>query len=615
MNIDRVYLELKNKKLRPLKQKQVKIATFDIETHDWIYPYAVGFYDGQDYKEFLGKKCVSDFLKFVLHDKYRAYTIFAHNGGRFDFNFLLEYLKNKKYDMHLIFQGSSCIRMKIYHSQEGKINNRNNRNQTVFADSYALLKFSLDRLTKDFNVMHKKINFMDKQEQERDYDYLYRLYKENDNRFYEYLKNDVLGLYEVIESFERTINDHNGIMSMTIASTALKTFQSGYLQRFLKMSDYDTNIEMKKAYYGGRTEIFRMFLPDGKYNCYDINSLYPYVMFNNDFPISRPIKILNTSSKTIFEKIGISECTIQAPDDIYFPVLPYRKVFKNYSKLIFPVGKFRGYWDHSLLKKAYELGYKINIHKTYIFQSDYIFEDYVKDFYKLKNNSEKDTPSYLIAKLMLNSLYGKFGQNQDTESIVKINNSKELLKHEIVGVVSPDYNLFKVKSRSKGSFFLPQISIHVTALSQLRLYDFIEKLADKENIVAYCDTDSIFTDGKLSCSNRLGDMKLEYPFYKGYFLLPKTYCIKKSDGIKIKAKGFIGEFAKQLTENDFSKAIFHNDLSGFCLESNSLKFNSIKTSNVRHHCFVSTDNIKKSIHSNYDKRTILPDLDTKPLKI
>ena len=78
---------------------------------------------------------------------------------------------------------------------------------------------------------------MDKEGTERDYEYLYRLYLEKDKRFHDYLNNDVYGLYEVLMKFKKLITENNGQMGMTIASTSLKTFKTGYLQQKIKMTN------------------------------------------------------------------------------------------------------------------------------------------------------------------------------------------------------------------------------------------------------------------------------------------------------------------------------------------------------------------------------------------
>jgi hypothetical protein len=295
---------------------------------------------------------------------------------------------------------------------------------------------------------------------------------------------------------------------------------------------------------------------------------------------------------------------------MYVPLLPYR----YNDKLYFPTGKFEGYWDNELLRKAYELGYKIEPKKAYVFRSEKLFTEYIDKFYKLKQRSKQKSAPYLIAKLLMNSLYGKFGQSQESEKLVKALGKDEIDKLEIINAVDIDCGLFKAKTESKGTHFIPQISLHVTALAQLVLYEFIERILDKGKLVAYCDTDSIFTDLKLPTSKKLGDMKLEYDFKRGYFLRPKNYYIVKDKKDKTKAKGYSKEFQKKLTESSYKKALFKKDYSDFTMVSEDV-INPMKSSYRRHGSFTSVDKRRKSILKEYDKRNILKDFNTKPKNI
>lgn len=588
---------------------KVKFAVFDIETRNWIYPYALSFYDGNIYKVFKGVNCITDFIKFIVRHKYRGYNIYAHNGGKFDFNFLLNELRGFDFPFKIIAQSGRIVELKVYQNND-ELKKLKSWNNVKFVDSYMLLPYSLDKLTKDFNVKHKKLNFMGNLKDKRDYEYLYELYKKKDKRFDNYIMNDCYGLYEVLIKFHEIIYNRGGNVGLTLASTSLKTFKKSYLNTGIKMAKRSVNDEMRLAYYGGRTEIFKQFVNGKKYYWYDINSLYPFVMFNHKYPISPPKTILNPTKETIFEHMGITKCKVKAPKNIEIPLLPYR-----HNKLFFPIGEFEGYWDNCLLVKAYELGYKITPLKAFVFDSDYIFKDYINTFYKLKKQSKSKTAPYIIAKLLMNSLYGKFGQNQDSEQIIKIKG--DVSDYEVTDIIDIDYGLYKVKSESKGNHFIPQISIHVTALAQLYLYEFFELILKNGHEVFYCDTDSIATDyGKLKCGKDLGQWKLEHKFTKGYFLLPKTYWIKLLDEKenKIRAKGYISSFQKNLNEKCFRLALFDKNYKGFEMVSDE-KILPFKSSFKRHGSFVSKDVVKKSIKTLYDKRKVLKDWSTKPYTV
>nr|YP_009690151.1 DNA polymerase family B [Porodaedalea pini]QEG56931.1 DNA polymerase family B [Porodaedalea pini] len=47
----------------------------------------------------------------------------------------------------------------------------------------------------------------------------------------------------------------------------------------------------------------------------------------------------------------------------------------------------------------------------YIFKSDFIFKEYIEELNLIKESSEKGSAMYLISKILMNSLYGRFGLN------------------------------------------------------------------------------------------------------------------------------------------------------------------------------------------------------------
>ena len=113
------------------KQDDVKPcnkSVFDIETINWIEPYAVGFYDdNKDYTEFAGKDCILQFIEHFLSRKYRGNVCYAHNGGKFDFSFILKELYNKKYqDKYIIepMRASSRIIKICLKSWRWKVNKK-----------------------------------------------------------------------------------------------------------------------------------------------------------------------------------------------------------------------------------------------------------------------------------------------------------------------------------------------------------------------------------------------------------------------------------------------------------------------------------------------------------
>ena len=75
------------------------------------------------------------------------------------------------------------------------------------------------------------------------------------------------------------------------------------------------------------------------------------------------------------------------------------------------------------------LGYKFNIIRGYKFEAKILFKEYIQELYNLRLEYSKDNPMNYIAKLLMNSLYGRFGMNDKfTES--KIISRKDYIKYE-----------------------------------------------------------------------------------------------------------------------------------------------------------------------------------------
>lgn len=537
---------------------------FDYEAYNWNKAYAVGIYDGSDLKILAedGKDnfYFTEWLLENLKDRIIAY---AHYGGRYDFMFIFEYCekyKLKPYGLKLINGTVAEFRLKY-------------KNKTlIFRDSGLILPASLKRLTYDFNVEHKKL--------EMDYDIGLK-----DARFKDYFTNDLKGLYEVLDI-------SNLISHLTIASSAMYNFSHiFYLDKMERNTDSVERF-FRDAYKGGRTEIFKLYGKDLNY--YDINSLYPSVMYDFEYPL--PIK---NNFKKVFklnkDKLGVYNITAEV-EDLQIPVL-----HKNINgKFIFPVGRLNGLYYTQEILKAVEMGYKIKVNYGYEFlKTGYIFKSYVEHFYNLKKTETGSKRA--IAKLMLNSLYGKFGQRRDRE-----------VHHLVVDGSLSNLNYSAKKYwDSETDFIHPEIAGMITANARTRLYNLFQKAGLDR--VYYCDTDSIITDTVLSTSNELGDIKQEDRIKEFIALRPKLYgYLNVNKEIIIKAKGF-----KEGNINfaDFENGLFKQDLTGF--EENRDKMASFKERFIRNDVshFADLIKINKHLRGFYDKREILNDFSTKPLKI
>lgn len=65
-----------------------------------------------------------------------------------------------------------------------------------------------------------------------------------------------------------------------------------------------------------------------------------------------------------------------------------------------------------------------SIKKGYTFNSKNLFKDYITDLFMIKQNTPKDNPWYIISKILMNSLYGRFGLKQEITKYTFLNNSE-----------------------------------------------------------------------------------------------------------------------------------------------------------------------------------------------
>jgi hypothetical protein len=207
---------------------------------------------------------------------------------------------------------------------------------------------------------------------------------------------------------------------------------------------------------------------------------------------------------------------------------------------------------------AEKFGYKFKILRGYLFDKDFIFRDYVDFLYNLKMNSTKDSPNYTISKLLMNSLYGKFGMNPkminhiivtneesnyilnnfEVKDIISLNNNKLLISYIILdNNNNNNNNNNNINDFTEMNISIP-IAASITAYSRIFMSKF--KSVNNDFNLYYSDTDSIDIDKPLDenlIGKDLGKMKLEHIFEEIIFLAPKTYGGKTSNYEFVKVKG------------------------------------------------------------------------------
>lgn len=496
----------------------------------------IGIYDGKYYREFKTFKETIEYIENNYPDKICVYT---HYGGGFDYLYLLNEI-----NINLV-TNIKIISGKIIFTYNGKI-------KIIFKDSILMLPDSLKNLGESFNKKHFK--------KDLNYKKYYAL-----STISEYLKYDCLTLYHVLKNFENEIKtitnnpDFNLNKYHTLAGLSFSILNKNYLDGGIK--NYLTKEEeifIRNGYYGGRTEIYKMH---GKnLNYYDVNSLYPSRMESEIFPYG---KHFIAKEKKIIEKclnknmLGIVECEVNYPKN-KICLLPYRKN----NKLYFPYGKFKGWYTTPEILKGLSIGVKFKFIKgLFYYKKKKIFSKFVNDFYGMKKNSIG--AKRYIAKLLLNSSYGKFGQKRKMKEIMSHQQAyKTQNKIKEFDILGDEMFYMRDKETYINRLINPIYAIYITAYSRLYMFSIFEKLGF--NNLYYTDTDSIITSSELPDlmidKTEIGLLSIEDKIKKGYFIMPKLYAyendcgkiIIKSKGInKLKKKNLSLENFKQLTNFQF----------------------------------------------------------------
>lgn len=381
-----------------------------------------------------------------------------------------------------------------------------------FFDSLKLLNFSVEEVAKAFNLSIKKLEIDYKAKREKGH-------KITDEEK-EYLKHDVMIMSLALEKmFEMKIT------RMTIASNAMNFFKDTIskkrFEEWFKPPLYDK--DLRQAYKGGFTylnEIYRgKEVKEGI--VLDVNSLYPSVMYYSPMPYGEgiyfdgkyvPDKLYNLYIQNITCQFRIKKDmipTIQIKNNLSFVPTEYLSSSNGESiNLTLTNVDLKLFLEHyDIYDVSYNWGWKYKS-STKIFKS---YIDYWNEL-KVKATKEGNKPLRTIAKLMLNSLYGKFAASPEGRSKIPY------LDNNIV-----KYKLSELEERT--AYYLP-ISIFITSWARDKTIRSAQTVYHR---FIYADTDSLHLEGTdipenlLISDTELGKWKIESTFKRGKYLRQKCY--------------------------------------------------------------------------------------------
>lgn len=539
------------------------VADFETNTQEndcrvWAY----GLCEIGNHNNFIFGNSIDEFINFCKNEK-ENHVLYFHNlkfDGEFIFNYLLnngyEVIKEKKERKDKTFTTLISDTGQFYAIEIFFHVTKKHTNKVTIYDSLKILNFSVDQIAKDFNLPIKKL--------ELDYNINRKIGHELTQDEIEYLKHDV-------EIMSRALNImfNENLTKMTIGSDALFNYKqiNKNFNNYFPILPYDIDMDIRKSYKGGFTFLNDIY-KDIEVNegiVLDINSLYPSVMRYKKLPFGEPIffdgkyendKLYPLYIQTIscsFELKKDKIPTIQIKNNLSFIPNEYIKTsdgdivtltLTNIDLDLF----FEHYEIHNII---YHNGWKFKAIKG-------LFTNYIEYWSTKKIEAKKDgnLALYKISKLMLNSLYGKFGLNPNVRSKYPYLNEDGIIKYKCYPQEIRDSIYIPVAS------FITSYARNKTIRTSQKIKEYtIEKY--KKDFYIYSDTDSIhllkMNNEELSNiididDYKLGAWKLESEFKKGKYIRQKCYIEQDyNNNINVTIAGLPKKLSKLITFENFNK--------------------------------------------------------------
>ena len=321
----------------------------------------------------------------VMRSKRRTF-LYAHNSN-FDFAII-----NLEHVFNVLELETECY---INERPPVIVIGKRNTSTLICLDSLNLFPFSLEKLANAMGFGGKD-NMPDVSDREA---------------LYAYCARDTQLLSQILDAWRTFILQHDlGNYRLTLASQSMSAYRHRYMPpKTLVQTSQEWILKTERdTYKGGRTEAFVIGRVEGDIYMLDVNSMYPYVMGMFRYPVRFRVYRKNVSPLTYPLPDGVEmgmahiTCTLKAP------MLPVH----IQGRLCFPVGLMEGVWTWQEISHALPYMTDIIWHEFWAYEFKPLFSVWAQDLYQLRLKYEdSDRPAFALSvKLLLNSLYGKFGQ-------------------------------------------------------------------------------------------------------------------------------------------------------------------------------------------------------------
>lgn len=409
---------------------------------------------------------------------------------------------------------------------------KNKKKSVTIYDSLKKLPFPVKKIAKDFKLPMLK--------GEIDYDEFRPVGHQITEKEYQYIKNDI----EII-AMALDIQLTQGLKKITNGTDSLSGFKSSIgtkqFEKHFPILTLEVDEEIRKAYRGGWTFLKKEYASKvvGEGIVFDVNSLYPAQMYSRELPIGIPktfkgkyvqddeYPLYIQALKCNFELKEGYLPTIQIKKSSSFIATEYLETSNNEHPLLYLTNiDLELLFEHYIVTDIeYINGFKFRS-KTGLFKKFIDYWTYIK--------THETGAKKLLAKLMLNSLYGKFASNP------KVTGKHPYLKpdgscgyslpylRDLEGNIVLDENGKKVVlDEFKNPVYTP-MGVFITSWARYTTITAGQKCYDR---FIYADTDSLHllgTEIPEVIAHIIDDKKLGYwahetTFKRAKFIRQKTY--------------------------------------------------------------------------------------------
>lgn len=515
---------------------------------------------------FLYGNNIESFIDFCKNTK-ENYKLWFHNlkfDGEYIFSYLLkngyELIEDKKEKRDntftcLISDTGQFYSIEIYFTVKKK-----KVNKVTIYDSMKLLNFSVDKIAKAFDLPIRKLKI--------DYKANRPIGHILTQEEVDYIRNDV----EIMARALKFMFDE-GLDKMTIGSCALNFYKKNckYFNKYFPTLPYEIDQDIRKSYKGGFTYLNDIYKGRevGEGCVLDVNSLYPSVLYgvdNEKMPFGEPIffegkyeedKLYPLYIQTLtcnFELKKNKIPSIQLKNNLSF--MPNEYIKSSDGQL---VTLTLTSIDLDLFFTQYEVN-DIVYHNGWKFKGiKGLFNDYIDHWTEKKIQAKKDNNKvlYLISKLMLNSLYGKYGLNPNTRSKFPYLDNDGVVRYYLTPLQERKPVYIPIAT------FVTSYARRKTILTSQAIKDFtIDNFNDDYFI--YSDTDSchlkmlpesILKEFVDIDDYRLGAWKLESTFTRGKYLRQKCYIEENENELNVTVAGLPKNLGKYITFENFEQGM------------------------------------------------------------